>query len=128
MLSSDAVLDASAISAILSSGNSRVPVFRAPAAGAGGGGQCAGGPSAAVGGQQPPPRLQFCGVLLVKELLLLDPEAGVSAGQMVKRSLLEIPADMPLFDALTLFQVTVVPDDPRLHSCVARLSRKNAMV
>ena len=107
MLSSDAVLDASAIAAILSSGNSRVPVFRAalPAASAWGGEEREGGPSAASGGQQPPPRLQFCGVLLVKELLLLDPEAGVSAGQMVKRSLLEIPADMPLFDALTLFQV-----------------------
>ena len=111
MLSSDAVLDANAIAVILSSGNSRVPVFRAPlaaaaAAAAGDGDGREGGPSVeTAGGQQPPPRLQFCGVLLVKELLLLDPEAGVSAGQMVKRSLLEIPADMPLFDALTLFQV-----------------------
>ena len=123
MLSSDAVLDASAIAAILSSGNSRVPVFRAPAAAAaagggdqdvfrapaaaaGGGEEREGGPSAASAGeQQPTSHLQFCGVLLVKELLLLDPEAGVSAGQMVKRSLLEMPADMPLFDALTLFQV-----------------------
>jgi hypothetical protein len=41
---------------------------------------------------------------LVKELVLVDPEAGLTAGQLVSRQLPRLPADTPLYQLLRLFE------------------------
>jgi hypothetical protein len=44
------------------------------------------------------------GLILVKELVLVDPEAGMTAGQLVSRQLPRLPADTPLYQLLRLFE------------------------
>ena len=97
MLSSDTVLDSAAVLAILNSGHSRIPVLKIPSPG-----QSA--QPVDLCNHDMRERAHFLGVILVKELLLLDPGTGRTAGQMVKRPLLEITTNMPLFDVLTLMQ------------------------
>lgn len=81
MLSSDAVLDEETLTALIASGHSRVPVH------------------------SPDDRKNILGILLVKELLLIDPRAGVQVKDLKVRSLPHLPAETPMWDMLKLFEI-----------------------
>ena len=107
MLSADTVMDSSVIMAILATGHSRIPVLETRLAHPAGMSPVDSDDSGHICSQEQsyhyPAR--FVGVILSKELLLLDLEAAaVTAGQMVKRALIEIPRSMPLFDVLALMK------------------------
>lgn len=81
MLSMDAVLDEATLTAILASGHSRVPVHH------------------------PGDRSNIIGILLVKELILVDPKANVQVSSMKVRSLPRLLAETPMYDMLKLFEL-----------------------
>eukprot|EP00878_Enallax_costatus_P027684 GHUV01029827.1.p1 GENE.GHUV01029827.1~~GHUV01029827.1.p1 ORF type:complete len:584 (+),score=81.51 GHUV01029827.1:159-1910(+) len=80
MLASDRVLDEATLQEILISGHSRIPLH------------------------EPGDRRQLSGLILVKELVLVDPEQGLTAGQLVSRQLPRLPADTPMYQLLRLFE------------------------
>ncbi|WIA39954.1 hypothetical protein OEZ86_013385 [Tetradesmus obliquus] len=80
MLPSDRKLDEAALQEILVSGHSRIPLH------------------------EPGDRHALIGLILVKELVLVDSEAGLTAGQLVSRQLPRLPADTPLYQLLRLFE------------------------
>jgi metal transporter CNNM len=49
-------------------------------------------------------RRKLLGLILVKELVLVDPEEGLTAGQLVSRSLPRLPANIPMYQLLKLFE------------------------
>lgn len=49
-------------------------------------------------------RRQLNGLIMVKELVLVDPDQGLTAGQLVSRQLPRLPADTPLYQLLRLFE------------------------
>lgn len=81
MLSMDAVLDEPTLTSVLASGHSRVPVHH------------------------PGDRLNIIGILLVKELILVDPKAKVHVSSMKVRSLPRLLAETPMYDMLKLFEL-----------------------
>jgi metal transporter CNNM len=79
----DAPLDDALLEAVLASGNSRVPVHRSGDRG------------------------RLVGLLLAKELVLVDPGAGATVADLpagLVRPLPRLPADTPLYDMLRLFE------------------------
>jgi metal transporter CNNM len=79
----DAPLDDALLEAVLASGNSRVPVHRSGDRG------------------------RLVGLLLAKELVLVDPGAGTTVADLpagLVRPLPRLPADTPLYDMLRLFE------------------------
>jgi metal transporter CNNM len=80
-LSSDTVLNEETLTEILAKGHSRIPVHRPD------------NPNA------------FLGILLVKELILVDPRAGRKVSGMKIRSLPHMMADTPLHDMLEFFKI-----------------------
>ncbi|CAK0783313.1 hypothetical protein CVIRNUC_006512 [Coccomyxa viridis] len=80
MLSSDALLDAATMKRVLSSGHSRVPVHR------------------------PGNRRDITGLILVKELAMVNFEEGLSVKDFKTRPLPMLRADTAMYDLLTLFQ------------------------
>jgi metal transporter CNNM len=76
MLPLDAVLDEPTLTSILASGHSRIPVHRHG------------------------DRSSILGILLVKELILVDPKAGVKVSSMKVRSLPHLLAETPMYDML----------------------------
>jgi metal transporter CNNM len=81
MLPTDAVLDESNLTAIMASGHSRIPVHR------------------------PGDRSAILGIMLVKELLMVDKDQGRTVGQMKVRSMPAVRAETPLYDMLRLFEI-----------------------
>ncbi|GAB4817855.1 hypothetical protein N2152v2_004901 [Parachlorella kessleri] len=81
MLPADAALDEGTLTGILASGHSRIPVHR------------------------PGNRGEILGILLVKELILVDKDAGTPVGQIKIRSLPYLRADTPMYDMLKLFEI-----------------------
>jgi metal transporter CNNM len=81
MLSLDDTLDEATLTAILASGHSRIPVHR------------------------PGNRSDILGILLVKELILVDLHAGIKVSSMKVRSLPSLPAETPMYDMLKLFEL-----------------------
>lgn len=79
-LSSDTVLNGETLARILRMGHSRVPVHLAG------------------------DRSQLLGVVLVKELVLLDPDDNVKVDSMRIRQVPFLPASIPMYDLLRLFQ------------------------
>jgi hypothetical protein len=49
-------------------------------------------------------RRSIYGLILVKELVLVDPEENLTAGQLVSRPLPRLRADTPLYQLLRLFE------------------------
>lgn len=49
-------------------------------------------------------RLDIVGQILVKELLWVEPEAGIRVGELTLRMLPHLSADTPLYDLLKLFE------------------------
>jgi len=80
MLSTDAILDEDTMQTVLSSGHSRIPVYEGKNRGA------------------------IVGALFVKELAWLDKSAGIPVATLKLRSIPTLPADMPCYDLLRLFQ------------------------
>lgn len=80
MLAADAVLDEDALRGILKSGHSRVPVHR------------------------PGNRKEILGIVLIKELVLIDMHAGTRVADLRIRSLPYLRADTAMYDLLKLFQ------------------------
>ncbi|KAA6425549.1 MAG: DUF21 domain-containing protein [Trebouxia sp. A1-2] len=80
MLSADAVLDEEALRGILQAGHSRVPVHR------------------------PGSRKEILGIVLVKELVLIDMHAKTRVADLRIRSLPYLRADIAMYDLLKLFQ------------------------
>ncbi|CAL8472218.1 g11760 [Coccomyxa elongata] len=97
MLPSDAELNVATMRAVLGSGHSRIPVHR------------------------PGTRRDILGLIIVKELALLDLEAGTRVGDVKMRSLPMLRADTAMYDLLTLFQtgrshmvvLTAPPEPPQ---------------
>lgn len=82
MLSSEDKLDQQTLKAVLTSGHSRVPVYRGN------------------------DRTDIVGLILVKELLQYSIlEGAVSVSQVRMRSLRRLPADTPMYDMLKLFEL-----------------------
>ncbi|KAL4430835.1 hypothetical protein ABPG75_006091 [Micractinium tetrahymenae] len=81
MLPSDAVLNEETLTAIMASGHSRIPVHR------------------------PGDRSAILGIMLVKELLMVDKNQGKTVGRQKVRSLPAVRADTPLYDMLKLFEI-----------------------
>jgi metal transporter CNNM len=81
MLSLDDVLDEATLTAILASGHSRIPVHR------------------------PGNKSDILGILLVKELILVDIHAGIKVSSMKVRSLPSLLAEIPMYDMLKLFEL-----------------------
>ncbi|KAL3148860.1 hypothetical protein ABBQ32_001734 [Trebouxia sp. C0010 RCD-2024] len=81
MLPSNAVLDESTLGKIISSGHSRVPICR------------------------PDNRQRVIGLILVKELALVDKAAHTPVSSLKMRSLPFLHATTPLYDLLRLFEV-----------------------
>jgi metal transporter CNNM len=81
MLPSDAELGEDTLTAILASGHSRIPIHA------------------------PGQRRHILGILLVKELLLVDPRAKVKVSDLKIRSLPHLPAGTPMWDLLKLFEI-----------------------
>jgi metal transporter CNNM len=81
MLSIDDVLDEDTLTAILASGHSRIPVHR------------------------PGNKSDILGILLVKELILVDIHAGIKVSSMKVRSLPSLLAETPMYDMLKLFEL-----------------------
>lgn len=81
MLSLDDVLDETTLTAILASGHSRIPVHR------------------------PGNKSEILGILLVKELILVDIHAGIKVSSMKIRSLPVLLAETPMYDMLKLFEL-----------------------
>jgi len=82
-VSDESPLDDALLDRILASGNSRVPVHRGA------------------------DRARLVGLVLVKELVLVDPGAGTPVGRLpggLVRPLPRLPADTPLYDMLRLFE------------------------
>ncbi|CAL5220421.1 g2433 [Coccomyxa viridis] len=80
MLSADAVVDEAVLLAILESGHSRVPVHK------------------------PGSREDVIGIIIVKELILVEKEAGVRVGDLKLRSAPQMKSDTRLYDMLRLFE------------------------
>lgn len=80
MLAADTVLDGESLARILRMGHSRVPVHR------------------------PDNRTDLLGVVLVKELVLLDPDDRVRLDSMRIRPVPFLGTDTPMYDLLRLFQ------------------------
>jgi len=81
MLSLDDTLDESTLTAIIASGHSRIPVHR------------------------PGNKKEILGILLVKELILVDIHAGIKVSAMKVRSLPSLLAETPMYDMLKLFEL-----------------------
>lgn len=81
MVPMDAVLDEPTLTSILASGHSRVPVHR------------------------PGNRAEILGIILVKELIMIDPKAGIKVSSIKVRSLPHLLADTPMYDMLKLFEL-----------------------
>lgn len=81
MLPMDATLDEVTLTGILASGHSRIPVHR------------------------PGNRSDVVGILLTKELILVDIHAGVKVSAMKVRSLPHLLAETPMYDMLKLFEL-----------------------
>ncbi|KAK9820620.1 hypothetical protein WJX72_012381 [[Myrmecia] bisecta] len=80
MLASDEILNKETMSRVLANGHSRIPVHR------------------------PGNRKDIMGLLLVKELVLLDLEANIPVSAIKMRSLPYLKGDTPMYDLLKLFQ------------------------
>lgn len=81
MLPFDATLDEETLTGILASGHSRIPVHR------------------------PGNRSDILGILLTKELILVDIHAGIKVSSMKVRSLPHLLAETPMYDMLKLFEL-----------------------
>ena len=81
MLPLDATLDEGTLTGILASGHSRIPVH------------------------QPGNRGEILGILLTKELILVDIHAGIKVSSMKVRSLPHLLAETPMYDMLKLFEL-----------------------
>ena len=81
MLPMDAVLNEATLTAVLASGHSRIPVHQR-------GNRC-----------------EILGILLVKELILVDVNAGVRVSSMKIRSLPCLLGETPMYDLLKLFEM-----------------------
>jgi metal transporter CNNM len=81
MLSLEDVLDEATLTAILASGHSRIPVHR------------------------PGNKSDILGILLVKELILVDIHGGIKVSSMKVRSLPSLLAETPMYDMLKLFEL-----------------------
>ncbi|CAL5220784.1 g2852 [Coccomyxa viridis] len=102
MLSSDALLDANTMKRVLASGHSRVPVHRAGS------------------------RRDIIGLILVKELAMVNFEEGLTVKDFKTRPLPMLRADTAMYDLLTLFQsgrshmvvlrAPAQPETPRMGS------------
>lgn len=80
MLPAEQPLDEITLQGILASGHSRIPVYK-------NGDRC-----------------DILGLILVKELVLLDTNQGLTVGQLTIRPLPQLSADTPLYDMLKLFE------------------------
>ncbi|EFN59369.1 hypothetical protein CHLNCDRAFT_137839 [Chlorella variabilis] len=96
MLPADDVLDEATLTAIMASGHSRIPVHR------------------------PGDRRAILGIMLVKELLLVDRSQGKTVGRQKVRSIPSVRADTPLYDMLKLFEIG------RSHMAVLMQLKKKA--
>ncbi|GAB5586627.1 hypothetical protein Unana1_01527 [Umbelopsis nana] len=85
MLSIDTILDRKTMTKILRSGHSRIPVFDGPA-------------------DQPLNDRNIIGVLLVKSLILLDPDDNTPMRDVKLGSMPQVPPKMSLFELLNRFQ------------------------
>jgi metal transporter CNNM len=107
MLSMDAVLDEPTLTAVLASGHSRVPVHH------------------------PGDRLNIIGILLVKELILVDPKAKVHVSSMKVRSLPRLLAETPMYDMLKLFELgrshMAILTQPTKEALAARRAAENEL-
>ena len=97
MLPLDATLDESTLTAVLASGHSRIPVHR------------------------PGNRSDIVGILLVKELILVDINAGIKVSAMKVRSLPHLLGETPMYDMLKLFELG------RSHMAVLTQPTKEAL-
>ncbi|KAK9904059.1 hypothetical protein WJX75_003555 [Coccomyxa subellipsoidea] len=79
MLSADMQLNEAALMSILESGHSRIPVHK------------------------PGNRKELIGIILVKELILVDKETSTRVGELKMRSAPQLRADTRLYDMLRLF-------------------------
>lgn len=106
MLSADAVLDEEALRGILKAGHSRVPVHR------------------------PGTRKEILGIVLVKELVLIDMHASTRVADLRIRSLPYLRADIAMYDLLKLFQTgrshMVVLTKPPEAAADGTVSRANS--
>lgn len=106
MLSADAVLDEEALRGILQAGHSRVPVHR------------------------PGSRKEILGIVLVKELVLIDMHAKTRVADLRIRSLPYLRADIAMYDLLKLFQTgrshMVVLTKPPAAAADGTVSRANS--
>lgn len=96
MLPTDRVLNEETLTAIMASGHSRIPVHK------------------------PGDRSAILGIMLVKELLMVDRGQGKTVGHQKVRSLPAVRADTPLYDMLKLFEIG------RSHMAVLMQLRKEA--
>lgn len=80
MLAAEEQLDEKTLHAVLLSGHSRIPVYRRSN------------------------RRDIVGLVLVKELLLVNPASGTLAGDLKLRDLPRVSAATPMYDMLKLFQ------------------------
>lgn len=107
MLPLDATLDEKTMTSILASGHSRVPVHR------------------------PGYRSAILGIVLVKELILVDTSAGHRVSEMKIRSLPHLLAETPMYDMLKLFELgrshMAVLTEPTVEALEARKSAEDAL-
>ncbi|KAG2186983.1 hypothetical protein INT44_003211 [Umbelopsis vinacea] len=98
MLSINTTLDRKTMTRIMKSGHSRIPIFDGPA-------------------DQPLDQRNFLGVLLVKSLILLDPDDNTPLKDVKLTTMTQISPKMSLFELLNVFQeggshmATVVDSD-----------------
>ncbi|DBA74258.1 hypothetical protein WJX77_000848 [Trebouxia sp. C0004] len=110
MLSADAVLDEEALRGILQAGHSRVPVHR------------------------PGSRKEILGIVLVKELVLIDMHAQTRVADLRIRSLPYLRADIAMYDLLKLFQtgrshmVVLTKPPPAADGTVSRANSADVTV